>query len=341
MCDHLLCSRSENTCKSYSNGFKKWQRVISVQGHSALPAHPVHIALYLTHLLDSGASSNTVNLAVYCIKWVHGLNGYSDPTDNSFVKNLQESAKRRAKPKTCRKDPVTPEILIKLCEMFKSSSDVLVVRDLPMTLLSFAGFLKYDEISSVCCQDVKIFDGYFSIKITKQRRGYPTTPSCSTHSKTPKHPMQKHKADKHKKRRARDKERQRTTQKHQTQRTTHKPTRPMDNRCRLRTAICHENSRRYGYPGLRAHNPPIFPITQRSRRTYNCGVKQPPHCQMTTHKQDRKRRGPSNTDEYVNGYKKRVYVIQSVLCRRVLMYVITRGVRLTFREDRWSGPCLL
>jgi len=126
----------------------------------------------------------------------------------------------------------------------------------------------------------------------KQRRGSPTTPSCSTPSKTPKHPMQKHKADKHKKRPARDKERQRTTQKHQTQRTTHKPTRPMGNRCRLRTAICHGNSRRYGYPGLPAHNPPIFQITQRSRRTYNCGVKQPPHCQMITHKQDRKTQGP-------------------------------------------------
>ncbi|KAK3092420.1 hypothetical protein FSP39_002620 [Pinctada imbricata] len=55
--------------------------------------------------------------------------------------------------------------------------------------------------------------------------------------------MQKHRADKHRKRRKRDKERQRTTQKHQTQRTTHKPTRPMGNRCRLRTAICHGNSR--------------------------------------------------------------------------------------------------
>ncbi|KAK3103770.1 hypothetical protein FSP39_021743 [Pinctada imbricata] len=60
----------------------------------------------------------------------------------------------------------------------------------------------------------------------------------------------------------------------------------MGNRCRLMMAICHGNSGRYGYPGLREHNPPTFPITQRSRRTYNCGVKQPPHCQMTTHKQD-------------------------------------------------------
>ncbi|KAK3092678.1 hypothetical protein FSP39_005812 [Pinctada imbricata] len=100
------------------------------------------------------------------------------------------------------------------------------------------------------------------------------------------------KADEHRKRRIRDKERQRTTQKHQTKRTTHKPTRQMGNRCRLRTAICHGNSRRCGYPELRAHNPPTFPITQRSRRTYNCGVKQPPHRQMTTHKQDRKTQGP-------------------------------------------------
>ncbi|KAK3091439.1 hypothetical protein FSP39_019877 [Pinctada imbricata] len=46
----------------------------------------------------------------------------------------------------------------------------------------------------------------------------------------------------------------------------------MGNRCRLRTAICHGNSRRCGYPGLRAHNPPTFPITQRSRRTYSCSM---------------------------------------------------------------------
>ncbi|KAK3095217.1 hypothetical protein FSP39_011664 [Pinctada imbricata] len=32
----------------------------------------------------------------------------------------------------------------------------------------------------------------------------------------------------------------------------------MGNRCRLRTAICHGNSRRCGYPGLRAHNPSHF-----------------------------------------------------------------------------------
>ena len=33
----------------------------------------VHVALYITHLLDTGASSHTVNAAVYSIKWAHEI----------------------------------------------------------------------------------------------------------------------------------------------------------------------------------------------------------------------------------------------------------------------------
>ena len=112
---------------------------------------------------------NIVNLAVYSIKWVHEINGYSDPTSNAFVKNLQESAKRRAKPKTSRKDPVTPEMLIRLCKMFETSNDLLTVRDLTMILISFAGFLRYDEISSLLCRDITIFENHLAIKISKSK----------------------------------------------------------------------------------------------------------------------------------------------------------------------------
>ncbi|KAK3090109.1 hypothetical protein FSP39_009260 [Pinctada imbricata] len=82
---------------------------------------------------------------------------------------------------------------------------------------------------------------------------------------------------KHKRRVQHETEKRHSTSKHQTEKTTHKPTRPMGNWCRLWTAICHASSKWCGYPGLRAHNPLTSPITQRSRRTYNCGVKQPPH----------------------------------------------------------------
>jgi hypothetical protein len=54
----------------------------------------VHIALFITHLLDSGATHNTINSIIYSIKWVHGMCNKNDPTNNSYIVSLQESAKR-------------------------------------------------------------------------------------------------------------------------------------------------------------------------------------------------------------------------------------------------------
>lgn len=105
-------------------------------------AQPIHIALYITHLLDTGASCNSINTAVYSIKWVRHLNNFIDPTDNSFVSSLQEAGKRTACGKKRKKDPVTSELLIQLCEHCLDCNDLLIIRDLTMILLSFAGFFE-------------------------------------------------------------------------------------------------------------------------------------------------------------------------------------------------------
>ena len=147
----------------------KFFNFISAQDLPALPAHPIHVALYLTHILDSGASCNVVNQAVYAIKWAHNLNGLSDPTENSFVKSLQDSAKRHACPKTRRKDPVSSEMLVNLCELYKESTDLLEIRDLTMILLSYAGFLRFDELSSLLCKDISFHEGYISVHIAKSK----------------------------------------------------------------------------------------------------------------------------------------------------------------------------
>ena len=48
-----------------------------------------------------------------------------------------------------KKEPISTDTLIELCNMFKDSNDLLIIRDLTMMLLSFAGLLKYDEVSSL------------------------------------------------------------------------------------------------------------------------------------------------------------------------------------------------
>lgn len=169
MSDYILQGKSFNTTKSYHSSFKRWKNFIQKEGFECLPAQPVHVALYITQLLDQGSSSHVVNHAIYSLKWAHELHGFADPTSNSYVKCLQEAAKRIATPKVTRKDPVSSDILIRLCNLYIESTDVLIVRDLAMILLSFAAFLRYDELSSLKCCDVKFVDDYLCVYINKSK----------------------------------------------------------------------------------------------------------------------------------------------------------------------------
>lgn len=169
MAKYLMESKSDNTAKSYFYGFKKWERFIQEQGHSALPANPVHVALYITKLLDDGATHNSVEAAIYSIKWAHELGNQIDPTLNTFITSLRESARRIARPKVNKKDPVTVSMLVDLCILFRDKCDLLTIRDLSMILLSFAGFLRYDELSSLKCCDVVLHDDHLCLYINKSK----------------------------------------------------------------------------------------------------------------------------------------------------------------------------
>ena len=96
MCELILNSKSDNTIKSYFYVFKRWEQFISLHDHCAIPAQPVHVALYLTSLLNNGSSFHPVCNAVYRIKWAHEINGLPDPTTNTFVSSVLEASKRIA-----------------------------------------------------------------------------------------------------------------------------------------------------------------------------------------------------------------------------------------------------
>ena len=151
MSNFLLQSKSDNTVKSYYSAFKRWHDFISAKSHCALPAQPIHVALYITHLLDTGNSCHSVNSAIYAIKWTHNVNNFTDPTDNGFVTGLQSTARRMPRPEKRRKDPVTSDMLVNLCNKYKDCKDLLIIRDLTMILFCYAGFLRYDEVSSLLC----------------------------------------------------------------------------------------------------------------------------------------------------------------------------------------------
>ena len=156
LCDLLISSKNDNTVKSYFNACKRWERFITLHGQHALPTQPVHVALYLTSLLKNGSTYHAVYNAVYGIKWAHEINGLDDPTKKSFVISVLEASKRVAPKTTQKKEPIYTDTLIELCNMFKDPNNLLIIRDLTMMLLSFAGLLRYDEVSSLRFCDIQV-----------------------------------------------------------------------------------------------------------------------------------------------------------------------------------------
>ena len=112
----------------------------SINNYTDLPCSPIIVALYLSELLNSTKSYQSASSAFYGIKWAHQINGLLDPTDNNFVKNILESAKRTAKKPCQKKDPVTSDLIIELCDSFSQSEDLCTVRSLCMITTAFSGF---------------------------------------------------------------------------------------------------------------------------------------------------------------------------------------------------------
>jgi integrase len=56
-----------------------------------------------------------------------------------------------------------------LCDKYKDSTDLADVRDLCMILISFAGFLRFDELSSLVCSDIDFKESYININIQKSK----------------------------------------------------------------------------------------------------------------------------------------------------------------------------
>ncbi|XP_077977463.1 integrase/recombinase xerD homolog [Glandiceps talaboti] len=166
---YLLDSRSDNTVKKYFSYFKKWETFISPKGQSALPANPIHVALFITHLLECNVSASVISSHVYGIKWAHSVSGLEDPTTHPFIISLVETSKRTHQAPKSRKDPVSVEEVRALCEKYKDSTDLLIIRDLCMILLCFTGFLRFNEVSNLRCCDVTLYENYFRLNITHSK----------------------------------------------------------------------------------------------------------------------------------------------------------------------------
>ena len=164
----VLGSRADNTTLSYLNGFKRWRSwACKFPEITVLPATPAYVSLYLLSVLQASTSPAPVQTAFYSIRWAHEIAGFESPTSHTLPQRVLESAKRRLSHQVSKKLPVTPEILLKFHQSLDGS--LVDTRFMAMALLAFAGFLKFDELSSLKLKDVVSHATYFELFIESSK----------------------------------------------------------------------------------------------------------------------------------------------------------------------------
>ncbi|XP_038071255.1 uncharacterized protein LOC119740121 [Patiria miniata] len=165
-----MSAKAESTTTKYKASWTKWETWASSKPEiTKFPVNPFQFALYISHLSSTGSKS-TAELAVAAVKWVHSLAGLPSPTDNSIVKMALQGFKRQNSSPTIRKDPITPDILTKLHINHGHSSATLAdLRILFVCFISYAGFLRFDDIRNISRNDCTISSDRLTIHLCKSK----------------------------------------------------------------------------------------------------------------------------------------------------------------------------
>ena len=169
---YCLKSKAASTSKQYRysfNTFCDWCHSFE-PSLSPLPASDTNVALYCAHLAKRGNSSGTIQSACHAISWSHSLAGFKDPCDTTLVKSVKEGAIRECSKPIVKKEPILPEHLCKIVDKFANDTSSLSdIRVACMCLLSYAGFLRFSELSQLKRSNVTFMDNYMILYIEKSK----------------------------------------------------------------------------------------------------------------------------------------------------------------------------
>lgn len=147
-------------------GFYAWCREKKL---TSLPAEPQTVALYFTHLADSGKSFKTITRIAAAIRWVHSQKGSPNPSDNPVVRTLLRGIGRtigrgaRRQKAAATVDDALAAMVADLPQGPRGSRARMVL------LLGFSGALRRSELASLQVEDVTILSQGATIHLARSK----------------------------------------------------------------------------------------------------------------------------------------------------------------------------
>jgi integrase len=105
----------------------------------------------------------------YGIAWMHKISQLEDPVANSLVQQVLDSLRRKFAGRKIKKEIITVEILNKMLEASQPLDSLKNLRMITICLVSFAGFLRFDEVIKIRFSDLKFEIFYFTIFVESSK----------------------------------------------------------------------------------------------------------------------------------------------------------------------------
>ena len=142
----ILHSHADSTTRKYLGAFRRWKVWATSHNIVPVPAKPHEVALYLQHLTEDAKSKSAVEEACHALAWVHSTAGLASRSSHPFVKATLEGLQRSLAKPVVKKAPITLEMLETMVDDANKSCSLSDLCLVTACLLSFTGFLRFDEM---------------------------------------------------------------------------------------------------------------------------------------------------------------------------------------------------
>ena len=165
-------SRRPNTMNAYAAAYKRYEEwAKTLEEISVFPTDEYSATLYIITMSQENMSISTINQFVASMRWIHKLGGFDDPGDSHLIKTILEGIKRTKGGNVTHKKPVT-KCMIRLLHdklTLRGNMSLVELRDFTYILLSFCGFLRFDEASNIKRCHITLNFNYFALMIPRSK----------------------------------------------------------------------------------------------------------------------------------------------------------------------------
>lgn len=172
----ILNSKADSTVRKYKSYFKQWIVFARKYDMCPIPVEVDDFVLFLSYKAKSGASHSVLSSLLFSVKWFQRqFPGNNKSLESSTIDAILESSKRMVR-KSNQKEPITMDSLREMAFLYfpngideVSKKDLLLLRNITLCIIAFAGMFRFNEISNIIRENIKFHDSFVDIFVSKSK----------------------------------------------------------------------------------------------------------------------------------------------------------------------------